>query len=52
MEVCRVVMGMISANVGLWLHDGATNNLADMIDAGFDAIEQGWDTTIVAPEEV
>jgi AcrR family transcriptional regulator len=37
-----LVMGMISANVELWLSGGAVDNLAAMIDAGIDAIEHGW----------
>jgi AcrR family transcriptional regulator len=37
-----MVMGMISAGLGVWLHAGASGDLVAMIDDGFDILERGW----------
>jgi AcrR family transcriptional regulator len=37
-----MAMGMISANLELWLQDGATGDLVGMIDHGVDQLERGW----------
>ncbi len=37
-----MVMGMISAGLGVWLHAEADGDLVAMIDYGFDIIERGW----------
>ena len=37
-----MMMGMISAGLGIWLHRGAQDDLPAMIDRGFDVLESGW----------
>ena len=37
-----MVMGMISAGLGIWLDRGASGDLRAMVEAGFSTLESGW----------
>ncbi len=35
-------MGVISSTLEMWLQHGGRDDLVEMIDRGFDALETGW----------
>ncbi len=42
LPMAGAVMGVISSTLEMWLQHGGRDDLVEMIDRGFDALETGW----------